>query len=201
MHKIALSLFFIILFQVIYAQKSTIYSNVNRSAHGSGDMTGIAFDIGYKEKLREKINWYGEIGASSHDVSFYESYIDNNSDLIDASLRFVTSGMQLSGGFSCNPIQIPNDLNLQIGVVLRYQTSSLPSSVATYYPIVTNLPFPAHAFEQYEPMRTFAVGGKIAVGYSYTFKNNFFAGINGTYQTDTNGDSIYGYGLTIGKRF
>lgn len=187
-----------------FAQKGSRFFvlDINRSVHGSGDLPGILTDVRYVNTKGKKTAWYGELGGTVNNGRDYFFYKDDSGNPKSTSIRYVTAGIQLGAGFRYSPLKSSNEISIQAGPIVRYQSSSLPFLVSTYYPPFVNTTFPVHSFDQGEDkMETIALGAKLRIAYSYTFKKGFLAGINGNYQTDTNADAIYSYGITVGKAF
>lgn len=182
--------------------KHSIGMDLNRNVHGSGDMPGVSMDLRYIKQIKQRFAWYGEAGASINSMNDYFFYDDKNGNPQRNSLRYVTAGLQIGGGIRYSPIHRASDLSIQVGPIVRYQSSSLPYSISTYYPPIVNTEVPVHVFDQGDdPMETVALGARLRIGYSYTFKKGFIVGLSGNYQTDTNADAIYGYGISVGKSF
>ena len=67
-------------------------------------------------------------------------------------------------------------------------------------PQTTGVPTVLIGYQNSTPQHTVAFGGLFQFGYSYTFNNQFFAGIVAGFQTDTNGDALPQLGLVFGKK-
>ena len=176
---------------------------LGRSIHGTGDTPGYHYGFSFGQAFSKKMYWQiGFEGTLNDTPDFLLTYVDDLGNVYDASLHTVTAGFQLISGIRYNFIQSSNH---QFGVsllpVFRYQATSLSDFYATLYPTLTGLPIPVRDITRIEPGRTFALGVTLRLQYNYLFDNNFYLGINGAFQTDTNGDTIPSYFLTIGKKF
>ncbi|MFV0605523.1 MAG: hypothetical protein ACK5NK_06725 [Niabella sp.] len=200
-NKFIIGIVFLITFwsNIVSAQNG-VYADIDKANHGTGDLRGISVSIGYEKFFKKKLAWFSEFGTDITDREDPLNYTLNNRD-INGSLRYTTAGVQLNGGIAAFPLKNKNEVKISLGGIFRYQSSSLPYSHETVYPPLLNYPYPLNGFQQEDNMRTFTLGGKLRFGYAYHFQIGFVLGVNGYIQTDTNGDSIYGYGLTIGKRF
>jgi hypothetical protein len=193
--------FFCFSFEIHSQTNQQVFANVNRSGAGTGDLKGVFVNLGYQKYFKKKLSWYAEFGANSHNGEDYLSYTINNNPPVDASIRFVTSGMQLGGGFGYSPLRTAHEIQFKLGTILRYQASNAASGYAIYFPPMVNLPFPVITLDNGEKMRTYSIGYKLNISYSYTIKKKYIIGVNGFYQNDTNADTFFGYGLAAGISF
>ncbi|WP_346238027.1 hypothetical protein ABDK00_003020 [Niabella insulamsoli] len=197
----AFALIFIMLPVLTFSQvrREKIFFDLNRSRHGSGDMEGLSIGLQYNRGLSKRFDWYGDLGFSMYDLSYQESNPNVGDETYEQ--RYVTAGLQIGGGVAYKPLAAKNEINIQLGPILRYQSSSLAGSASTYYPDLTGLPMVVEHVKFYgEPLRTFNLGAKLRLGYSYVFTKGLLLGANVYLQTDTYGDTIHGYGITVGKR-
>ena len=171
--------------------------------HGSGDLRGFIFifTTGYAHYFKKKVSWAAELSGTIHDGSFPEFFIYNGRE-VDGSVRFTVAGVQLSGHLGYSIIRnSENELKIALGILFRYQSSSLPYDVTTLYPPITNLPYPVIIFNNVGPLRTISPGASIQLRYNYTFTQKLTAGILAGFQTDTEGDNLSQLSLTAGFRF
>lgn len=143
--------------------------------------------------------WYAEFATGINNRATKLSY-QVNGQTIDGSLRFITAGFQLGGGLGYNPVFKNNELLLRLGPIFRYQSTNV-GGYSIYYPAATQFAFPLVAYDHHRPQKTYSFGGKLSAIYLRSFKKGILAGVNGFYQTDTNSDAVYGYGVTVGKKF
>ena len=112
------------------------------------------------------------------------------------------AGLQIAGHIGYSIVRnIRNELQVKLGGLFRYQSSSLPYSITILYPAITNLDFPVIVFDNVGPLRTFVPGASIQIRYNYTFNNKLTLGILGGFQADTEGDNISQISITAGFRF
>jgi len=198
-------LFFLFFFNTFSQNDSTsnLEFGFGRSIHGTGDTPGYYFGFNYLNSISNK--WHFQIGFEgtlNDSPDFGLIFEDDLGNVFDGSLHTVTSGFQLVSGVKYNFIQNSrHELGIGLLAIFRYQATSLSDVIDTLFPPITNLPFPVRNIIRFGPGRTFAVGGSIRLQYRYIFNNDFYLGINGAIQTDTNGDTIPNYFLTFGKTF
>lgn len=174
----------------------------DRSRHGTGDMNGVFVNLQYIKSFAKRFDWYGDLGFSIHDLAHSNNNPNNPAKKEIYEQRYVTAGLQLGGGIAFKPLIGKNEFSVQLGPLLRYQSSSLPVSAGILYPETTKLPFMVEQVQHMnEPFRTFNVGARLRFAYYYTFSRNILLGANANLQTDTYGDVIHGYGISVGKRF
>jgi hypothetical protein len=94
-----------------------------------------------------------------------------------------------------------HELKLKLGVVFRYQSSSLYDDLSVFYPPITGLPVPVIVFNNTEPQKTYTAGISGQISYTYPLTNKISIGILGGYQFDTNGDNISQLSILTGFRF
>lgn len=176
--------------------------SISRTFEGSGDLNGISYNSYMKKHINQNLDWFIAIGGTIADGEHPLKYKpDGSGPYLDGSIRYTTAGLQLSGGVNLNLISnTKSELFIGAGPLLRYQTSSNAGADISY-PETTGLPYPVVRFQHSEPARTFSPGGIVNVGYNYTFNKGIFIGVLGSFQTDTNGDTISQMGVNFGKRF
>lgn len=192
--------------QVLFAQRHlasrSVWINGERSLHGSGDLSGILFSVGYGKYIRKRWEVSGAATTTIHNGSYPLIVTDNGMEPMDASFRYTTAGLQAEGLVGFAPIRNRHhEFKLAAGPLVRYQSSSYPDEYGITYPIVTNYPEPVFTFRNLEKQNMITAGYKVALSYAYTFRNRLFTGLKINFQNDTNGDVITGYGLVLGKRF
>ena len=91
-------------------------------------------------------------------------------------------------------------LDVQLGALVRYQTSSYYDELTTLFPALTGLPIPVIYLVNQSNQRTVSFGGIGALQYQYHFASGDHIGIRGSLQTDTQGDVISMASLLFGYR-
>ena len=173
-----------------------------KSKHYSGDIGGLMFSTEYSKYLKQRLSLSLGIGGTIHDGSSPLFFTDMNGNLVDGSIRFTVAGVQAHGLIGYNFLNNKiHELKLNLGVLFRYQSSSLYDVLTIYYPPITGLPIPVVVFNNVEPQRTYAAGIIGRISYSYLLNNNIIIGALAGYQFDTNGDNISQLLLGIGYRF
>ncbi len=178
-------------------------ASFGRSIHGSGDTPGYHYGFAYGQEFSRKLFWQiGFEGTLNDSPDFLLTYQDPQGKVHDASLHTVTAGFQIVPGIKYNFVQSDyHQFGISVLSVFRYQATSLSDFYITLYPALTNLPVPVRDITRIEPGRTFAVGGSLRVNYQYNFGKDFFVGVMGAFQIDTNGDTLPHYSLRFGKIF
>lgn len=174
--------------------------SAGRCFHGSGDLRGVIFSTNFSKYFKKRISWSTELSGTIHDGSF-PLFFDYNGEQVDGSIRYTVAGVQLSGHIGYRIIsKLQNELQIKMGVLCRYQSSSLTDDVSILYPPATNLQFPVVVFNNVGPLRTIAPGGSIQLHYNYTFNKKFTVGLLAGFQADTEGDNLFQTSLTAGIR-
>lgn len=183
--------------------RMSIQFDIGLGKNGTGDMNGFQINTELKKYFRKKLSFCFGIGATIHDGISSNIYTGPQGELIDGSLRYNTDGLQLTTKLGLSFIRNPkNDLGIQIGGVFRYQSSSYPDIIATYYPgPSTGFPFPVMAIVHLEPQRIYSVGGILQIYYNYSLNDKIYIGTNAAFQVDTNGDVITQLNLACGMKF
>lgn len=198
------TLFLLLSFLFVAAQAQTkkqFSVDLNRSNHGSGDLPGLGFAVEYGSYFAYKLEWTAGIAANVHHGE-EKLLLNQGGELVDASFRMVTAGLQLQGQLNYAFLQTgSHEAKLGIGPVLRYQSSSVPNSYGIVNPVVTSYPDPVFTFRHEEDQNIITAGYLASVSYAYTFHSNLFIGAKASFQNDTNADVITQYGLHVGKRF
>lgn len=200
----------IILFLFVFSTVACAQENVHqtsvqlffgRSFHGTGDVFGIEYGGSYAAHLSKRTFWFAEVGGSIHDGVFPVYYTRSSGEVIDASIYYTTAGLQASVGAGVALLQRNRHaLQARVGVMGRYQSSSYWDRVEVIYPPLTGLDFPVAHFINTTPKKTMSLGGRGSLSYSYTFKSALFVSLNGSLQTDSNGDTLTSTFLGFGKR-
>lgn len=178
--------------------KRSLDLSLGRYKHGSGDLKGAGFILQYNKEFKKRLFWSIGLGATLHDGSVPISY-SNNGEVIDGSIRYTTGGLQSDFSIGYSLISATHSrLQLKLGSILRYQSSSYYDEYSIYFPIVTGLPFPVVEFKNTSPQRTFSIGGITDLSYKYVLQNNMLLGTGVGLQIDSNGDVLTNISLIVG---
>ncbi len=184
-------------------KKSDIYLSVSSgmSFATTGDIPGFYLSTGIQKNNKRWTHSF-ELSTSIHDGFdglFYQ--LSPTSPLYDGSIRYSTAGVQLSAISSLAILKNQkNNFGFGLGVVLRYQSTSLYDMYETQYPAYTGLSYPVIIFRHREPMRTFAVAPITQLFYQYAVSKKWLLGLNVSFQVDTNGDNFFNRGLKLGYK-
>ncbi|WP_188932876.1 hypothetical protein [Dyadobacter endophyticus] len=173
------------------------------SGHGTGDLNGVIQGFEFEKYIRKRLLWSIEAGSSIHNGEYPEAYVDQNQKKHDISYRYTVAGIQLAGiaGYSFVRSEYIT-LGIKTGVLFRYQSSSMPNSLATYYPAGTGLPFPVMLAENTTPQSTYSLGGLIRLFMNYSPNRKISFGLHTGLQGDTNGDVLFPqFAFCIGRSF
>jgi hypothetical protein len=198
-----LFLLFIVLFifNQSSAQKNLLQFSAGSNLNGTGDSFGFSFFTEYSKKFKQKLTWSTSLGGTINDGTLYTIFYQTPSGQVsDGSVRYTTAGFQSASHIGYSFIaSLKHDFQLRLGSVIRYQSTSLPDAVSLEP--IPGVPFPVIVFQNLSPLRTLAIGGSGQLLYNYTMKNNFCLGMLAGLQFDTQGDTIFQFMFTIGKRF
>jgi hypothetical protein len=182
------------------SKESSLTFSIGKSVHGSGDIPGFIFSAGYAKQIKKSFLWNANISATLHDGKYPVYFTTPAGNMVDGSYRYTTGGMQ--GSFLGSYNFLKNNihkLEIRLGAVLRYQSSSYYDVVSVYYPAATGLPIPVLVIENTTPQRTVAIGAIGEVYYGYKITPKLILGVIGGFQVDTNGDTIRYTGLSISR--
>lgn len=189
--------------QEAYLPNRTVSASIGFARHGTGDLAGITQGFEFEKYLNRKFSWSIDAGSSIHNGEYPETYIDQNQKERDISYRYTVAGIQIAGiaGFSF----IRSDyitLGIKAGVLFRYQSSSMPNGLATYYPAGTGLPFPVMVAENTTPQSTYSPGGLIRLFLNYSPTRKISLRLHTGLQADTNGDVLFPqFTFSVGRSF
>jgi hypothetical protein len=176
--------------------------DIGISKHGTGDLRGFSFNCEYKKHYRKNIFLAFGLGSTIHDGSFPIFYSDAAGNQIDASYRYSTGGMQITSKFGVSIVKNrKNDLGLQAGCLVRYQTSSYYDELTVLYPGITGLTIPVTTIINKSPQKTLSLGGIGQIYYNYNIDTKMFIGLSAALQIDTNGDLINQLVASYGWKF
>jgi hypothetical protein len=191
MKKIVLVLSFAFCINAFAQQKNnkSFQFEVGTSFNGSGDIKGYAINSEFNNYFKKKLSYSIGLGATVHDGE-YSFYNGNNSY---SKLNYTVGGLQASGKLGYSFIRTnKSDFGVRLGTILRFQSTS-SDNIQNNYGIVY--------IDNYEPLRRFSIGAITDLYYNYNINQKLFIGICGTFQIDSNGDTIRQFFLTCGMRF
>ena len=195
MYKITLWLALLISNHGFTQQKwSSLQLGVQRSFHGTGDLSGVAVDAGYDHSFDRKWDLYGGITSTIHSRKFVFSSLPP-----DKTLNFTTAGIQLTSLIQWALIaRTDHRLKIGAGPLFRFQSTSLPTAFGTTYdPSV--YPEPFYTVSQAGSYNTFTLGYSAAIIYQPRLSYRYHLGFKIQFQNDTNGDVISGFGILVGR--
>jgi hypothetical protein len=179
---------------------SFLYYSAGRAFTGSGDLSGLYMSTGYSKDFKHW-NVSGEIAVNhfSGEQPLYYNNPLNANEVIDGSIRYNTFGIQANfvGSYRIISRQ-KHSMNIGLGPILRYQSTSIPDVYDILYPAITNLSIPVIYYQNYESQNSYEVGGMIKLGYHYYLSKKINLGASFSFQTDTNEDNISATCLSIG---
>lgn len=178
-------------------------TNIGLSKAGTSDIYGLIIGFEYEKQFRPRLSWSTEFATSIHDGSDHFLVTLDNQPQQDMSYRYTTAGIQLAGKLGYHFIRTKRaDYGVKLGVLARYQSSSLSDDREILFPALTGYPLPVRILRNTEPQRTLAAGALLQLFARYTFKKNIAVGATVGLQVDTNGDVMFpALAITIGKRF
>ncbi|WP_159466900.1 hypothetical protein [Dyadobacter sp. 3J3] len=178
-------------------------TNLGLSKAGTGDIYGVMIGFEFEKQFRSKLSWSTELATSIHDGSDLLLVKVDNQPQQDMSYRYTTAGIQLAGKLGYHFVRTSRvDLGIKLGVLARYQSTSLSDDREILFPALTGYPLPVRILRNTEPQRTIAAGALMQLFARYTLKKNIAIGATTGLQMDTNGDVMFpAFALTIGKRF
>ncbi len=206
--RFSLTIFFVFLGFTIFSQerskfpKRLLQLQFGYSRLSTGDMNGVYSLLEYGKYFRKKIKWAVSFGCTIHDGKLELDYTDPGGRNYDGSIRYTTAGLQTTGSIGYSIFyNYQHEIEVRIGVLLRYQSSSYFDEVIILYPPATNLPFPVSVFNNLSPQRSINVGSSVQLSYKYSIASNITLGLAGGFQADTNGDIVSQISLALGRRF
>lgn len=125
-----------------------------RATHFSGDIRGLIVSTEYGMQLKKNWTWYAGIGFTLHDEPGIPVYFNWNNNIIDASKKEATGGIQLTSHIGYDILsRTRHQAGVKLGFLGRYQTTSATSVINIIYPIATNLPYPIYVLENVNPQK------------------------------------------------
>lgn len=173
--------------------------SIGKSKHGSGDLDGVMLSMGFSKKLSKQFSWHVNLSSTLHEGKFPVIYsIPGTTNTIDGSYRYTTGGFQGSFLIGHNFLKpVKHRLDIRLGGLLRYQSSSYYDVITVYYPLSTGLPVPVIALENTTPQRTFAIGAIGEANYGYQLSPKLMLGASAGLQADSNGDTLSQLSLSV----
>lgn len=170
-----------------------IFSGYSKS--GTDNVGGFAFSVGASHFFSKRLSWSIGITTTFHDGMDSSEYL-TYSGLAKGAVNFTTSGLQSEFEFGYSLVRNSKHcLQIGIGPIIRYQTSSYPGRAAYSLYILSEL------YQNQPPARTLGFGGIGSVSYTYTFRSNLFLKVNARLQYDSTDDAFNMFGMAVGKRF
>lgn len=214
-HLISLILF-TSFFSLIKAQtrfetfKNHYSLEIGHSKSGTGDLGGIFVSNMFTRNFKPKSYYSIGLATSIHQDRGAYIYTALNGERIDGTLRKITTGLQLFANYGFSIIKrSKHDFGIGVGVLLRYQTTSINDVVQGVSPgpngygpgFFENYPYELLSIINTEPQQTFAVGTTLNLFYNYNISKRILIGIVPAFQFDTNGDTFRNINLKTGYRF
>jgi hypothetical protein len=172
------------------------------SMHGTGDLTGFTAEVGYDHVFSRRFDWTNALTTSIHagkDAVF--AYPGSPSPGADRAVNFTTAGFQLTSMGHFAPISvIDQKVKIGAGMILRYQSSSVPNFYAIYQD-ETRFPEPFYVFYDPRPGNIFTVGYTFGITWEVRVAPRYALGLKGMFQNDTNGDAITSLSLILSRLF
>jgi hypothetical protein len=174
-----------------------------RSFATSGDIYGGFGTVFLEKETNKKGTVALIIGGNMHASGNRLIYPNprNPSEMIDASWRYLSSGVQ-AGILGGRKMFISKNhlFHFSIGPLLRYQNNS-NDGYSLYFPLATGLPIPVYSVENFYSRKSFSFVGLGQIEYRFLINSNLMVGIHSSAQFDTEGDFFYNYGITVGTTF
>lgn len=172
--------------------------------HGTGDLPGYSYGLHLNTLMGEsQLFWIIGFEGSLHNQKQLPFYFDDsNGEEFDGTLNDVTGGFQLSMGLGIDFLQSKkNSLSISLNPLIRYQSTSINYYQEIQYPALTGYPMPIRIIYNKEDQTTIAVGGALQLAYDHYLSKTIFLGAMGSFQMDTNEDTLYYAAFRIGRRF
>jgi hypothetical protein len=170
------------------------------SVHGTGDLQGFVAEVGYDHVFTRRLDWTNALTTTIHsgkDAVF--AYPGAPSPGTDRGANFTTAGFQLTSMGHFAPISARNQkVKLGGGVILRYQSSSMPDGYGIYTdPSI--FPEPFYVFFDPRPGNIYTIGYTFGITWEVRVSQKFAVGLKAMFQNDTNGDAITSLSLQLGR--
>lgn len=199
--RFLLFLLFLSVTNLVGQENIQIELNIYSSRHGTGDLNGVSFTSNYIKPINKNFSYLFSIGGSTHHGKDELLFNVEGRD-IDSSILFTTSGIQLGIGLDYKFINTyKHKFRFRLIPFIRYQSTSIPDVSTILFPPLTELPFPVIVFEQNSPSETLAVGLESNFIYNFRLFKTLSINILGSFQFDSNGDTLRGLGLGLVKSF
>lgn len=179
----------------------TLQLDIGIGNHGTGDMKGYNINVEYKKDLPKQISYTIGLTTTIHNGEKPIFYNDANNQMVDASYRYNTSGVQIACKVGLRFLKSKNtDIGARIGSLFRYQSSTYYDDLNVLFPIITGLPFPVTTVINKTSQETLSIGAIGQLYFSQFISKRHFLGLNANFQLDSKGDTITQLQLTVGIR-
>lgn len=140
-----------------------------------------------------------KLSSTIHDGKFALFYEYPQGRIVDGSILYTNAGIQFTGSIGYSLLKKSrSQLEIQLGGMLRYQSSSFSDSVTILYPAFTGLDYPVVLFDNQSKSRTLSPGMSSALTYNYNFYKKYLIGGGTNFQFDSNGDNIFNVKFSLG---
>lgn len=183
--------------------KSYLSIEAGSSKAGSGDLGGVMVTNLFTHQINEKTHYSFGLGFSINQSTGNDIYTATTGEVIDATLRKVTAGLQIVGKYGKSILKLKkHDFGISAGGLIRYQATSINDFIATYPPsFFQDFPFRLSVIKNTEPQQKLAAGASLNLFYNYNISKRILIGIVPAFQLDTNGDTFRSISLKLGYRF
>jgi hypothetical protein len=203
MIKLNLTIYFLLasflISQVAAQSKNAFFVSAGKSFHGTGDLKGIAVDVMHEHNLNKRLSWSNSLTTTIH-YKIHRGLNNNNSSqpsLQDNLMRFTTAGIQLNSHIDLTLINFSdNKIKLEVGPMLRFQSSSYPTSFGIHQE--NNFPYLYYVVNYNENYNTISPGYNVSLSYITNVSYKYKAGFKATFQNDTRSDVITSLSLIFG---
>jgi hypothetical protein len=179
------------------ATNYTIKLAAGQSFAGTGDIQGFYITTGIQKSIK-RWNYALELTNTVHDKEHQVFYTSVSGEILDASVRSSTAGLQIEGTVSNSFIKDEKEeLAFAFGILTRYQTTSQYFRYVIFTSASTNLPYPLVLIDNLTPMRTLSIGTMAKMSYQYKLSSKWAAGISLSFQLDTNEDTFFNKGFMV----
>lgn len=179
-----------------------------RSFHGTGDLSGLSFDVSYEHSLNKRLDLSNGLTTTIHSGKdsnpVFTIILPNQPPQTfkapdQSLLRYTTAGIQITSVLNFNIIALPkHKFRIGGGTVLRYESSSAPSGWGYSYNPLEN-PAPVYTFREYNNLHQLSIGYNLGLSYLFQLSSRHQMGFKVYFQNDTNGSVITHAGLVFGR--
>ena len=180
----------------------SIQLSVGYSGHGTGDLQGVAIELGYDHVFNKRLDWTNALTTTIHsgkDAVF--AYPSSPSPGADRAFNITTAGIQLTSMAHFAVVSARDQkLKFGAGAIIRYQSSSMPDVYGIYQDPV-RFPEPFFVFYDPRPGNIGTVGYTFGITWQVKVSPKYEIGLKGMFQNDTNGDAITSISILAGRLF